>query len=115
MRINLFRIIGVILLLSIAMMFSGVTIIATVDSLAATGEINNHCNPDGAQGCPLPCATPVCSLCVCAVADVVQAVGIQTTFQAMEFEFPDISLSIPDPYVSEIFHPPKRENSIRRS
>jgi hypothetical protein len=115
MRINLFRIIGVILLLSFGMMYSGVVLIATAESPAAIGAVNNHCNPEGAQSCPLPSTTPACPLCVCAIADTVQPVEIQTTFQIVEFEFPDVAQSIPDPHVIEIFHPPRLGNSIRRS
>lgn len=115
MRNLVFRTICV-LLLCFGMMFSGVALIATAESPAATGAVNNHCNPDGAQSCPLPCTTPDCPLCVvCAIADTVQPVEIQTTFQIVEIEFPDVAQSISDPYLSEIFHPPRRENSIQRS
>lgn len=114
MRNLMFRTICV-LLLSFGMMFSGVALIATAESPAVTGAVNNHCNPDGAQSCPLPCTTPVCPLCVCAIADTVQPVEIQTTLQIVEFEFPDVAQSIPVPYVIKIFHPPRLENSIRRS
>lgn len=115
MRNLVFRTICVLMLLSFGTMFSGVALIATAESPAVIGAIeNNHCNPDGAQRCPLPCATPVCPLCVCAIADTVQPVDIQTTFQMVEFEFPDVVRSIPDPYVNEIFHPPRSENSFLR-
>lgn len=114
MRTPVFWIICV-LLLSFGTMFSGVAHIATAESPAAIGAVNkNHCNPDGAESCPLPCTTPVCPLCVCAIADIVQPVEIQTTFQTIEFDF-NVAQSIPDPYVVEIFHPPKLENGFRRS
>jgi len=116
MRSHLFRTICVLLLLSFGMMFSGVTLTATAESPAAIEAVNiNHCNPDGAQSCPLPCTTPDCPLCVCAIADTVQPVEIRTTLQIVEFEFPDVAQSIPDPHVIEVFHPPRLENSIRRS
>ena len=116
MRTSVFRTICVLLLLSFGTMFSGAALIATAESPATIGAVNNnHCNPDGAQSCPLPCTTPVCPLCVCAIADTVHPVEIQTTFQIVEFEFPDVAQSIPDPYVIKIFHPPRQENSIRRS
>jgi len=116
MRINLFRTIGVILLLSFATMFSGVALIATAESPAVIGAVNdNHCNPDGAQSCPLPCTTPVCPLCVCAIADTVKPVEMQTIFQIVEFEFPDVAQSIPDPYVIGIFHPPRLKSGFLRS
>jgi hypothetical protein len=99
------------------MMSSGVALIATAESPAAIGAVNNnHCNPDRAQqSCPLPCSTPVCPLCVCAIADTVQPVEMQIIFQIVEFEFPDVAQSIPDPYVIEIFHPPRLESGFRRS
>lgn len=116
MRPRVFRTICVLLLLSFSMLFSGVTLIATAESPAAIGAVkNNHCNPDGAQSCPLPCTTPVCPLCVCAIADTVQPVEIQTTFQIVEFEFPDVAQSIPDPYLNEIFHPPRLLSGFLRS
>jgi hypothetical protein len=106
----LFRAICVLLLLSFGMMFSGVTLIVTAESPVAIGAVNNnHCNPDGAQSCPLPCTTLVCPLCVCAIADTVQQVEIQTIFQIVESEYPDVALAIPDPYVTEIFHPPRKK------
>ena len=85
----------------------GVTLIA--ESPATTGAVNNHCNPDGSQNCPLPGTTPVCPLCVCAIADTVQPIQMQTTIQVDEIEFLDVAQSILAPYVSEIFHPPRRE------
>ena len=109
MRLFILQIISAIVLLSFLTIFAGVALIVTTESPAAIGAGNNHCNPDGAQSCPLPCATPLCPLCVCAIADTVQRITILTSFQAMEFEFPDASLSLPDLYVIEIFHPPRRE------
>lgn len=108
MRLHLFRTICVLLLLSFGMMFSGVALIATAESSTPIGAVkNNHCNPDGAQSCPLPCTTPVCPLCVCAIADTAQPVEMQTIFHIVAFEFPDVVQLIPDPYVIEIFHPPR--------
>ncbi|AFP20458.1 hypothetical protein GSU3559 [Geobacter sulfurreducens PCA] len=105
-----------VLLLSFVTMFSGVTLMATAESPPAIGVVsNNHCIPDRAQSCPLPCTTPVCHFCVCAVADTVQPVEIQTTFQIVEFEFPDFAQSIPDPYVNEIFHPPRLKSGFLHS
>ena len=110
-----FRTICVLLLLYVGMMFSGVILIASAESPVTIGAVNNdHCNPDGAQSCPLPCTTPVCPLCVCAIADAVQPVEIQTSFQIVEFEYQDVTQAIPDPYVVEIYHPP-RQKMVRRS
>ncbi|MDD2733651.1 MAG: hypothetical protein PHF56_06890 [Desulfuromonadaceae bacterium] len=115
MRPLVFRTICVLLLLSFGMMFSGVALIATTESPVAIGAVsNNHCNPDGAQSCPLPCTTPVCPLCVCAIADTVQPVEILTNFQTIESDFREVAQSIPDPYAVEIFHPP-RQKMVRRS
>ncbi len=115
MRTNPFRIICAIVLLCFVTMFSGVTLIVTAESPVKLEAVNNnHCNPDGAQSCPLPCTTPVCPLCVCAIADTVHPVEIQTSFQIVELECPDVAQSIPDPYVVEIFHPP-RQKMVRRS
>lgn len=114
MRNLMFRTICVLLLLSFGTMFSGVALVATTETQAAIGAVNNnHCNPDGAQSCPLPCTTPVCPLCVCAIADTVQPVEIQTTFQTVESEFPDVAQSISDPYLVEIFHPPRQKMVLR--
>lgn len=60
MRMLVFRKNCVILLLSFGMMFSGVTLIVTAESPVTIEAVNKkHCNPDGAQSCPLPCTTPV--------------------------------------------------------
>jgi len=116
MQPHLVRTICVLLLVSFGMMFSGASLIVTTEPPVKLDSLNNNdCNPDGAQSCPLPCSTPACPLCVCAIADTVQPVEMQTTFQIVEFEFPEVEQSIPAPYVSEIFHPPRPENSIRRS
>lgn len=108
MRTSGFRIICAVLLLSFGLMFSGVALIASAESPAAIEADNrSHCNPDGAQTCPLPCTTPICPLCVCVVADTVSLFVIQTNIRVIEFNFPDVAWRIPDPYVNEIFHPPR--------
>jgi len=102
--------------ISFVTMLTGGALTATTESAAMFETAKrNHCIPNGAHSCPLPDTTPVCPLCVCAMADTAQPVEIETTFQIFEFAFPEDAQSIPDPYVSEIFHPPRLENSIRRS
>lgn len=112
MRLFIIQIISAIVLLSIVTMFSGVTLIATAESPAAIGAVNNHCNPDGAQSCPLPCTTPLCPLCICAIADTAHPIEINTNLQVFEFDYLDVMESIPDTYVSEIFHPPRPHSAF---
>lgn len=112
MRLFILQIISAIVLLSFVTMFSGVNLIATAESPAAIGVVNNHCNPDGAQSCPLPCTTPLCPLCICVITDTAHPIEINTNLQVVEFDYLDVMDSIPDPYVSEIFHPPRPQSAF---
>lgn len=108
MRTPWFRIVCAIVLISFVTMFSGLTSITS----AAQSEIietasSNHCSPDKRQECPIPCETQVCPLCICSTADAVLPIEIQTSIHIIEFKYPDIQQLIPDPFVSEIFRPPK--------
>lgn len=114
MRILVFRIICALLLLSFGMMFSGVSLIASAESpVAIEADNNNHCNPDGEQGCPLPCTTPICPLCVCVIADAVTQFVLQSNIRVIDIIFPDVVWLIPDPHVNEIFHPPRAGHGFR--
>jgi hypothetical protein len=94
-------------------MFSGLasTTSVTQDVQLETTS-NNHCNPDGAQSCPLPCTTPVCPLCICIIADSVLSIEILTNFHIAELSYADIFETIPGPFLSDIFHPPKSANRV---
>lgn len=116
MRLFILQIISAIVLLSFVTLFSGAALIVTAKSPVKLEAVNNsHCNPDGAQSCPLPCATPLCPLCICAIADAAHPIEINTNLQVVELDYLNVAWSIPDPHVFEIFHPPRLENSIRRS
>ncbi len=112
MRIPWFRIISAILLLAVATMFCGLASTSFADQTVKVETTdNNHCNPNGGQSCPLPCSTPVCPLCICSIVDISLPIEIHTSFHIIEFNYPDVSEAVPDPYMSEIFHPPKSGNS----
>lgn len=113
MRTPVFRTICAVLLISFGMMFSGVVLIASAELPVAIEAANkNHCNPDGAQSCPLPCTTPICPLCICVIAEAVLAFVMKTNIRVIDFDFSDVAWRIPDPYVNEIFHPPRAENEF---
>lgn len=108
MRILVFQTICALLLLSLGMMFSGVALVASAESpVAIEADNNNHCNPNGAQSCPLPCTTSFCPLCVCVIADTASPFVLQTNIRVNDFNFPDVAWLIPDPHINEIFHPPR--------
>jgi len=108
MRTPWFRIISAILLLAVVTMFSGLASTSFADQpVKVETTYNNHCNPDGGQSCPLPCSTPVCSLCICSIVDISLPIEIHTSVHIAELNYPGVSEAIPDPSMSEIFHPPK--------
>lgn len=112
MRTHWFRIISAILLLAVVMLFSGLASTTFADQTVKVETTdNNHCNPNGGQSCPLPCSTPVCPLCICSIVDISLPIEIHTSVHIAELNYPDVSEAIPDPYMSEIFHPPKPGNS----
>jgi hypothetical protein len=112
MRTPWFQIISAILLLAVVTMFSGLASTAFADQpVKAEATDSNHCNPNGGQSCPLPCSTSVCPLCVCSIVDIILPIEIRTSFHTLEFNYPDVSVAIPYPFMSEIFHPPKPGNS----
>jgi hypothetical protein len=113
MRTFLFRTICAIVLLFLVTMVSEGTLIAVAEFPVRLEAVsNNHCTPDSAQSCPLPCTIPVCPLCICVISDTVQQVEMQASFQITVFEFPDVVGSIPDPYASDIFHPPRERSGV---
>jgi hypothetical protein len=94
-------------------MFSGLA--ATIsEAQPKTHETatSNHCNQDNSQGCPVPCGSEVCPLCICVTADVVLISEMQVRFHISELGYPDVSDAIPDPYIAEIFHPPTSFSSV---
>jgi len=115
MRTPLFRIVSTIVLLTVVTMFTGLaSIISAPQTVNLETTSNNHCNPDGAQSCPLPCTTPDCPLCVCNIADAVFPIETQINFHIAKFNYPDVSEAIPDPFMNDIFHPPKSVNRVSR-
>ncbi|QEM68856.1 hypothetical protein FO488_12285 [Geobacter sp. FeAm09] len=108
MRTLIFRMICALLLLSLGIMFSGAVLIASAESPAAIEAGNqNHCNPDGAQSCPLPGTTPICPLCVCVIADAASSFVLRANIRVIDCNFADVVRLIPDPHINEIFHPPR--------
>ena len=98
--------ISAIMLFTTATMFSGLSaiIFAERSVLAADG---NHCNTDAAQGCPLACTTTVCPLCICVIGEALSTLDVRPTLHFTGFHRLDLQQPIPDPFVDEIFHPPR--------
>lgn len=107
MRSTAFHIISFIVLIAIAVMFSGLPATASVAQAVMVENTScNHGNPDSGRECPSPCATSVCPFFLCIAADTVVPTEVQVKLSEMESVFSFISKPIPDPFVNSIFHPP---------
>lgn len=113
MRTTWFRIISVIALITIVMMFSGLA--STIDaaqSVKIEASSDNRSNPGNPHECPLPCDTEVCPLCICVIADTVLPLELQVSFHITVLSYWDVLEAIPDPFITEIFHPPTLFSSV---
>lgn len=95
------------MLFTTATMFSGLSPIIFVERAVNIEAEGNHCNTDEAQGCPLACTTTVCPLCICVIGEVLPTLDVCATLHFTEFHRLDLQQPIPDPFVDEIFHPPR--------